>query len=203
MRRPIRSFVIAKADQAVTPGAAPSGLRFGDPPFGVSATVATINVPPHILPTAPNSNEAIAFASTTSGVCSVGPSANNTATVTILAKGACTIMASVPGDLTEYQPGDASVTYYDPARGDDRERDGSSELDRLWRRRAARPGSITTGSTFSILPATAPCNTTTFATTQSGVPPAPASVGSYAIATTVISTVNVSCDVTLNNATLP
>jgi hypothetical protein len=198
-----QSFLIAKADQQVSIGTPPAGLRFGDLPFGVAATLATINVPPHIPPIAANSNEPITFAvvPATSTVCSVGASASNAVTVTILSKGTCTIQASVPGDLTKYNAATASVDIViaaaqmtvnatvSPASiiyGDD-----------------VPPGAvaITTGSTVGILPVTAPCNTTPFTTTQAGVPTAPANVGSYSITATITSTVNVNCDVTLANAT--
>jgi outer membrane protein OmpA-like peptidoglycan-associated protein/predicted RNA-binding protein with TRAM domain len=73
-----QSFAIAQATQTVTFGAL-TGMTYGDPVFTLSATST--------------SGLTVAFASTTSGVCTVAGS-----TVTIVTAGTCTIRASQAGD---------------------------------------------------------------------------------------------------------
>lgn len=73
-----RQFTVAKASQAIT-FAALAGKTYGNPPFTVTATASSRLV--------------VAFASTTTAVCTV--SAN---TVTIVGGGTCTIQASQAGN---------------------------------------------------------------------------------------------------------
>ncbi|RNL61020.1 hypothetical protein EFK50_16670 [Nocardioides marmoriginsengisoli] len=72
-----QSFTVAKANQTIAFGAL-GGRTFGDAPFAISATAS--------------SGLTVSFASTTTGVCTVAGT-----TVTLVAAGPCTIVASQPG----------------------------------------------------------------------------------------------------------
>ena len=73
-----QSFQVTPGNQTITFGAL-SNQTLGAPPFAVSATAS--------------SGLAVSFASTTTAVCTVSGS-----TVTLVAKGTCTIKATQPGN---------------------------------------------------------------------------------------------------------
>ena len=181
-----RNITINPADQAITFGAAPSNITFGDPPVTVSATSNS--------PTAPPSGEPITFASQTTSVCT-----NVGGTVTIVAAGTCTIAADQAGN-TNYNAAPQVTQSFSIARGKLFVTTSVSPTSFVYGDDVPpAPVSITTGSSFTGPTA---CNVTPFATTQSGVPTAPANAGTYTITSSLTSTLHSSCDAFFTDATL-
>jgi len=180
------TFAIKKADQNLAFGAAPTGVTFGDAPVTVSASSTS--------PTAAPSGIAIVFSSQTPLVCT-----NVGTTVTIVAAGTCTIAANQAGN-TNYNAAPQVTQSFAIARG------------KLFVTSSVSPTPIvygddvppaavafTTGATFTGPTA---CNLTAFATTQAGVPAAPANAGSYTITSNLTSGLSPSCDAVFTDATL-
>jgi hypothetical protein len=82
-------ITVHKADQTITFGVL-TNKTFGDPPVSVSATGG-------------GSGQPVTFSTVTPLICSVSPTGNNAAIVTILAVGQCTVRASQAGN-NNYNP---------------------------------------------------------------------------------------------------
>jgi hypothetical protein len=189
---PPQSFAIAKADQAITFGAAPSGVTFGDPPVTVSATSATVQPPSGTA--APASGIAVVLTSQTPAVCTIAGTS-----VTIVAAGTCTIAANQAGN-GNYNAAPEKTQSFQVARGKVLVTATVSPTSFVYGDDVA-PNAVvlTTGSTHT---EPAACLLAPYAATVSGVPTAPGNAGTYTLVPSVTSSIHSSCDVVPTNATL-
>src|SRR4029434_10784856 len=85
----VQSFFVSKADQLITFGPSPVGASAGQPLVIISATSTSPFGPPSTIP--------VTFSSLTPGICTIG-SGPNSALVTLIAAGVCTIAADQNGN---------------------------------------------------------------------------------------------------------